>query len=206
MALTAERVNLAYKGDCRSGVRWMIGTLVVILAMAIYFYVTDPRSRPFVLSAAALIGLAIPVLVTGRGWLVPSEGTIVRQRLWVLRRRLNLSTVSKAELVNNRGGGLLLGLRRPGHRRRYYVGILGFSDYGFWSASPELLRLLADQLDRWTPAEARGDVPAQLREQADHVDAGGDLTASPLASRITFTVMNIAKGGGAVGGGSNLLP
>ena len=47
------------------------------------------------------------------------------------------------------------------------------------SQSPEFLRVLADQVERWSPE--RGAVVKLLRAQADHVVAGGDVRESPVA-------------------------
>jgi hypothetical protein len=44
---------------------------------------------------------------------------------------------------------------------------------------PELLRALADQIERWAPH--RGAVVKLLRARADHVAAGGPVWQSPVA-------------------------
>lgn len=90
------------------------------------------------------------------------------------------------DLVSNGGGGILLRASPPDRRRRAQVAVLALTLYVERSQDPDLLRLLADTLDRHGtnggPAVAR-----QLRAQAAHSDAGGDPRTSPLAALVTYT-------------------
>lgn len=198
MAVEGERVLIRGTKNW-SWLRWGIATLVVVAGMEVYFVVTDPSSWPWVAVTGVPIALLVWYLTTTRLWLEPDRGVFVEAHFGFLRREIPLPKMTEVKFVDNRAGGLLLGMRRPGRRRRYLLSLLVISDYGGSTVLAEYLRLYADQLERWVPAQARGDVVAGLRKQVAHLESGGSVEDSPLAKLVTRTISNVAKAGGAAG-------
>lgn len=183
---------------------WGVGTGVVVAVMMVYYFITDPSTRPFVLGIVGLFALGV-LVVRGRSQhLEPTTGVVDSRRLWLFRDRFALEKVTKVELVTNNGGGLALALSRRGRRRRF-LPLLLLGDYADLSLDPERLEALADQLERWVAADARGEVAALLREQADFVRTGAALTESPFASRVRYLWSNVAKGVGGSGSAAGWL-
>lgn len=184
----------------RSGIAWLIGTLVVSLGALTYLGVTEPRYAVGGAALGVVVILAGVAAFSGRQWLDPGEGTVTREWLWCRRRTIALIEARSVRLVNNRGGGLNLTIR-PSHGRTMLVPVLLLSDHVQRSQSPEILRLLADQVQR---SRSGGKVPDQLRRQAVHLEKGGTAQDSPLSGLVTHGVMTAAKAGGAAGGSSLL--
>ena len=178
----------------RSWVFWSTATAVGVVAIAVYYGITQPENRW--LAAVILAATAITVLgvASSRAWIEPATGTVVRENFWRLRRRAPLRSAKSISLVNNRAGGLHLGIK---HRRTTYVPVLLLTDYVERSQSPEMLRVLADQIDTHAPSAAPTAV--LLRRQADFIAAGGAAPDSPLAAMTTRGALNAAKAGGVHG-------
>jgi len=178
----------------RNWVFWTAGTAVAVVAIAAYYGITQPENR----WAAVLVvaGTAITALgvVSARTWIEPATGTVGRRLFWCLQRRARLSSATSVSLVNNRAGGLHLGIK---HRRTLYVPVLALTDYVERSQSPEILNLLADQIDTHVP-RARSTA-FLLRRQANFIAAGGAAPDSPLATMTSRGTLNAAKAGG-IGG------
>ncbi|VTR77564.1 hypothetical protein [Cellulomonas hominis] len=187
----------------RSGRRWLVATAVAVLVVMAVIAVTQPENRPAVLVTVPVLALLTAGLLWRSTWLEPAGGALVVLRLGRFRRRVPLGPTTSVALVPNGAGGLLLGARPQGSRRRLFVSVLSLTDYVEASLPPELLRSLADTLERHraggAPAVARA-----LRAQAEHLEAGGDLRGSPLAPLLTYGAVNAAKAGGAGAVGSQL--
>lgn len=184
----------------RSGLLWVAGTGLALLAAAGFVAATQPENRWAVAVVVPLLGLGLLTLLSIRTTIDPATGTVCRSVLWVRRRSTPLATASSVKLVNNRAGTLALGVSGAGDRTTY-LPVLTLTDYVERSQSPDFLRFLADQLGRWAPATTTG-VVTRLRGQADAVEAGAAPAETPLAPLITRGITGVAKGGGAGG----LLP
>ncbi|QGQ20584.1 hypothetical protein GC089_17060 [Cellulomonas sp. JZ18] len=181
----------------RSWYRWVTATFVAVLVMMAWVAVTQPENRVWVAVTLPLMGLWVTFLVRRSVTFDPGTGVVTRTVVGV-SRELRLVPGTEVALVPNGAGALLLALRPPGARRRTYLLILSMTDYVEASQPPELLRGLADTLERFCGPATRA-VVRQLREQADHVAGGGTARTSPLAALLTYGVLRAAKAGGAGG-------
>ena len=150
----------------------------------------------------------VPVLALFATWLLVrsvhvdrSAGRVVARSL-LGRRSVAWSEAARLELVNNRGGGLLLVVGERGSRRSLHLPILVLTDYVKRSPSPQTLQALAEDIERWAPG--RATVTTQLRRQARHLESGGSAQDSPLAALVTHGFTTATKGGGAAGATSLL--
>jgi hypothetical protein len=202
----SERVPIP-RLTSRSALAWAVGTLVVlVVVMAVLALVQPSYAVPAVVVAVLAVLVAVAV-GTRRLWLEPVSGRFVVQRLGVLRRAAELRDARSVALVDNRAGGLNLTVT-PASGRAVLVPVLLLSDQVQASQPAPLLRLLADQVEthgRSVPGGARADVPAVLRAQAEHLEAGGGAAESPCAALVSLGVLRAAQGGAAAGGGSSLL-
>jgi hypothetical protein len=177
-----------------SWVFWTVGTAVATVAIAVYYGITQPENRwaaVLVLAGTAITALGV---VSARTWIEPATGTIGRKLFWCLQRRTSLRSATSISLVNNRAGGLHLGIK---HRRTLYVPVVTLTDYVERSQSPEILGLLADQIDTHVPSGRPTAV--LLRRQVDSIAAGGAAPDSPLAAMTSRGALNATKAGG-IGG------
>lgn len=184
----------------RSAVAWLVGTVLVLLAVLGYLWVTQPANRWAAAVVLPVVLVAVLAVTGSRQWLDPGARTIAWQRFWVLRATVATSEVTGVGLVSNHAGGVLLSLR-AGHRRRH-LPVLLLSQYVRASQSPEICLAMAELVES-TPDP--GTVPDQLRAQARSIEAGAPPERSFLANRAGDRWARIAGGGGAVGGGSSLL-
>jgi hypothetical protein len=168
-----------------SAVAWLVGTLLSVLAAIAFLFVTQPENRWAVWVVLALIVLFVIFVSTGRRWIETSTGTVVWQRCWVLRSRVKLENATSFEFVSDPGVSLAVAIRSPESRRRRNIDVLLLTMYVKGSMAPELLNGFADQIERWSHAQAYGNLPKQLRAQAKHVNSGGEPDASPLARQLT---------------------
>lgn len=171
---------------------WMVATGVGVLVIFTVVFITQPDNRVFVLGTGPLFALYVIALSWRSTWLEPAEGVLLMVRWRVYHRRVPLGPGTQVALVPNRAGELLLGARPPGVRRRLYVPILALTVYVERSQDPDVLRLLADTLQR----HGTGGGPTvvrQLRTQAEYIEAGGHPRMSPLATPITYTAAPVLK-------------
>lgn len=185
----------------RSGWWWSAGTLLAVLAMSAYFFLTQPQNRWAVLVVVPVAALLVAFVLLRRTWVETGTGVVVRVTL-LGTRKVSLGEADKLELANNRGGALLLRVRQRGRRGSVYLPVLLLTDYVRRSQSPAVLEALAEQLETWAPR--RRPVAGQLRRQADHLRTGGSAEDSPLAALVSHGVISAAKAGGAAGGSSLL--
>jgi hypothetical protein len=177
----------------RGSVSWVAGTVVLAAVVLGWVALTQPGNRWAVAVATVLLGLATVRALARRIWLEPATGAVVRTSLRV-RHRVELGSARSIRFVDSRGGTLLLAVTDG---RTLYLPLLIHTSYVHRSQRPPILRLLAEQIDTWAP-EARA-VAAQLRGQADYLDANGPLDRSPLAVLVSHPVTGAAKLGGAGG-------
>src|SRR4051794_22198138 len=199
-SMASERVPVP-RLTSRSALVWVVGTLVVLLAVMGFLAVSQPQYAVPAVVVALLALVAGVGIASRRQWLEPGTGRFTVEWLWSMRRSVNLADASTVRLVDNRGGGLMLAVG-PRSGRPMMVPVLLLSDYVQESQPADLLRLLADQVDAFAPQP--GKVPGRLRRQAEHVAAGGPAAESPLAGLVTHGVTRAAKGGGAASGTSLL--
>jgi hypothetical protein len=185
----------------RSSRLWSGATLVALAVVCAYLFATQPHNRWAVLVVLAAAVLLAAFLLVRRTWVDTSTGEVV-QRTLLGTRAVPLGDVETMELTSNRGGVLLLRVRRRGSRRSTYLPVLALTDHVSRSQPAATLRALAEQVRTWAPE--RQQVLAQLRAQADHLEGGGSAEDSPLAPLVTTTVADAARGGGAAGGTSPL--
>lgn len=187
----------------RSAIAWCVGTVVAVVGILGYLYVTQPQNRWAVWVVGLLLVVFVVFLVSRRCWIETATGTVVWQRFWVSRTRLTLKDATAVEFVTNRGGSLSLGVRADRLRAQRHLPILNLTTYVEKSQPPEVLRGLADQLEQWSAVDAYGQVPNELRAQAKHVSSGGEPKDSPLAPRVSHSLSWGPAAGGAAGGGSD---
>lgn len=127
--------------------RWVTATLAATLGMAVYFGVTRPADRWAAVTFGTVFAVGTLWALSRRTWVEVATGTVVRETLWCLRRRVPLRR-AKVELVNNQHGALHLSVR---DRRRIYLPVLLDTVYVQRVQSPEILRVLVEQLIRHAP-------------------------------------------------------
>lgn len=92
-------------------------------------------------------------------------------------------------MTSNRAGQVHLEVSGAGRSGVLFLPLVAVDVGGDRSRAPEFLRLLADQVESWSPQ--RSGIVRELRGQADHLAAGGAVRSSPLARRLA------ARGGRA---------
>lgn len=163
----------------RSFWSWVIGTLIGGVVVLGYGFVTDPGNRPS--AAAGLVGfpMVLAAMVWHSTWVDPVDGVLTTVRWHLYHRSIPLRPGVELALVLNPRNDVLLRVRQPGAVRCLYIQILRRDIYVRKSLDPALLHLLADTLQRHTPAEAP-EIVDLLRAQSEHVAAGGAVDPSPL--------------------------
>lgn len=160
-----------------------VGVAVLgVVAVLAWVGVTQPGNRPFVVVGGVLLAACTLVVLGRRTWVDPAHGTIVRETLFVRSGAIAWADAAKVALTDNRAGQLLLEVRGAGRRTPVLVPLVAVDVGGDRAQGPDLLRLLANQVERWAPQHAT--VVARLRAQADHLAGGGDVRSSPLAQRL----------------------
>jgi hypothetical protein len=141
---------------------WGLATVVAVVVAMAFLAVTQPQYAAAGGGVVVVVLLAVVALVSGGQWIDTGSGRITSTRLRVLRRSVDLADARTVALVENRGGGLNLTVK-PRSGRAMLVPVLLLSDYVKRSQSPEVLRLLADQVEQ--RCSGAGKVPDQLRRQ-----------------------------------------
>ncbi|MBO0847477.1 MAG: hypothetical protein J2P22_18925 [Nocardioides sp.] len=162
----------------RSRSVWLaVGVAVVVaVAVVVWSLVTQP--------VAALVVVVVLVLVLGftaarRTFLDTDDGAVVRDVWGLLPRSTPWAGADVVRIRSNNGGQAMLEVRGTGRRRAIYLPLVAVDLGGDRSQSPEFLRMLADQIERWAPE--RASVVRELRAQAEHLESGGAVGESPLA-------------------------
>lgn len=186
-------------------VRWGIATAVGLVAVTVWAVVTQPPSvwGPGVPFMVVLLA-ALTVLAWVSRRLDADGGAVTQVRAGLLRRRVPLGPATEVVVVPNRAGGVVLGLRGPGERRRLYLPLLTADVYGDRMQPAAVFRALADAVERHGGAGGR-QVVAALRAQAQAADDGVPVRQTPLGGLATDGVLRAARAGGAAGAGGSLL-
>lgn len=173
----AERIRVP-RLLSRSRTAWLSVAVAVVVVVAgfVWALVTHP--------VAALVLVVVLVLVFGfligrRTFLDIDDGAVVRDVWGLLPRSTHWAGADAVTVRSNNGGQDLLEVRGPGRGASIYLPLVAVDLGGDRSQSPEFLRTLADQIERWAPERAA--VVSDLRAQADHLDSGGAVRESPLA-------------------------
>ena len=177
----AERVRVP---RLLSGSRSMwfsaIAAAVAIPAVVVWALLTQPVENQV---AAVVVGALLLAFLGGMVFRTTSldteRGLVVRTVCGVWQRSVAWADASVVRVRGNNAGQALLEVRGAGRRTSTYLPLVAADLGGDRTQSPELLRLLADQVERWSPE--RGAVVKLLRAQADHVATGGDVRESPVA-------------------------
>ena len=165
----------------KSARRWLIGTGVLVLVGYAWSFVTHPEDGLWSLPFVGLLALGALWMTWGSSWLDTRNGTLVTVHGRWLTERTQLGNGTTVTLVPDQIGRVLLAMRSPGSRRRRFMVLLAMTLYVENSTSPDVLRTLADTLERHG-AVGTADVVPVLLAQAAHLDAGGGPGTSPLAA------------------------
>lgn len=158
---------------------------------------------PAVFTLLPLVILVLAVIGQFSVWIDPDRGAIRWHRRIIRRVEVALSESTDVALVNS-GGTVMLRVRAG--KRGGHAPMLVLNEYTKASQAPELLRTLADALERHARPKVIGSVPAELRAQATFMAAGGLAESSPLAARSRNGVRRAAGAAGDAGGATDLLP
>ena len=178
----------------RSSRRWLVGTAVAAVAVGAYLGATQPGNRVYVVTAYPALTLFFVVLLWQSTWVDPVAGRVLRVRCRIWRREVPLAPGTEVALVPNGAGAVLL-RARPRGARGLVLPVVTRTDYVERSQPPDLLRVLADAVERHH-ADGAGSVARVLRRQADHLAAGGTVAGSPLGLLVTSGARTAAGTGG----------
>lgn len=165
----------------RSARRWLIGTGVLVVVGYAWSFATHPEDGLWSLPFVGLLALGALWMTWGSSWLDTTNGTLVTVHGRWLAERTQLGNGTTVTLVPDQIGRVLLAMRSPGARRRRFMVLLAMTLYVENSTSPDVLRTLADTLERHGAVGAADVVPVLLA-QAAHLDADGGPGTSPLAA------------------------
>ena len=164
----------------RSASLSLLVAVVAVLAVMGWALVTQPlvNQVAVVVVAVVLVG-GMGALAGRRTWLDTRRGALVR-RTWAGRaQETSWAEATTIRLQPNHAGQLMLQVRGAGRRGSVYLPLVAVDLGGDRSQPPEVLLVLADQVEAWAPQ--RASVVRQLRAHADHLAGGGAVRESPLA-------------------------
>jgi hypothetical protein len=157
-----------------------IAAAVSIPAVVVWGLLTQPMTNQIAgVVGSTVIVVFLALLIFRNTSLDTERGLVVRTICGVWDRPVAWAGASRVRIRNNNAGQALLEVRGEGRRSSTYLPLVAVDLGGDRSQPPEVLRMLADQIERWAPE--RGAVVKQLRAQADHVAAGGTVRESPVA-------------------------
>lgn len=157
----------------------VVATGVGLVAVAVWGLLTQPPAGQVAGTIAiALLILVLGTLVGRRTFLDTAGGAVVRDIWGVRRRTVPWADVDVLRIRANNAGLALLEVRRRGERTSIYLPLVAADAGGDRSQPPDLLRVLADEIERWAPS--REAVVRALRGQAEHVEAGRPVRESPI--------------------------
>jgi hypothetical protein len=153
------------------------GSIPVLVVWAL---LTQPVTNQVaaVVFGAVIIGFFVPLIYRSTS-LDTERGLVVRTICGVWDRPVAWAGASRVRIRNNNAGQALLEVRGEGRRTSTYLPLVAVDLGGDRSQAPEVLSMLADQIERWAPE--RGAVVKLLRAQADHMAAVGVVRESPVA-------------------------
>lgn len=156
---------------------WLTAVVSVLglLGIAVWAVLTQPPLNAALgVGSALLVAMVVGGLALRRHELDLAQGALVRTWGPGYRRSVPWRT-AQVQLVPNRGGQLMLAVRRETGRATY-LPLVAADLGGPRSQTPGFLRLLADEVERGGHRAVAG----RLRAQAEHLDAGGEVLGSPL--------------------------
>ncbi len=161
--------------------RWFIAACIGALVVIVVGLGDQPISWWGVGLAVIALGF-VPLFVwSEHRSLDPSTGTFHYGNLGFRNRAATLGPDLPIAMTDSGNGYLQLIL--GSFPQRILVPLLLINQYDRGSQPPEILRLLADQLDRFVPQQR--PLAAQLRQQADYItDRARPLDRSPLAESL----------------------
>jgi hypothetical protein len=186
----------------RSACFWMFGTLAGTLAMVAYLYVYGPaEDRPY--APLALLVIAFPVYLGLRARIyleVTDESVVLVQRRLLRTGRVDLVTASEVFLRGNGGGHAQLVARSDGSKA--YASLMMSTIYVQAYQRAEVLEPIIDGIERNRRLQVshRKALVRLLREQLEHVRAGGPVATAPLvvhAGDLTGVVGAVGAAGAA---------
>lgn len=184
----------------RSAYVWPVGTGVLALAMAGYIAGTDPENRIYALVVVLMVAFFVYLCVRSKQWLeVAEDGTTLVQRRAFVTRRVRLDDASEVFLRANNGGSAQLVAHGPGGKA--VASLLMASIYAQGYQRAEVLEAIIAGLSRNRRAGAR-ETAELLRQQLEHVRAGGPVKTAPLAVYANDLTGVIGAAGSAGAAGS----
>lgn len=175
----------------RSRSLWAAIWFVVLALPAVdaWVWVTDPANRPWTVLTLPAVYLAL-VAMTMRVELTTDPAALTwRSPLAWWRSTAPLNSRTTVQL---RGAGSTVSLHAHADGRRVGVSVdvLAATEYVQRSREPDELEALAEAV-RSSGARGGHEVARQLRAQAAHVRAGGDVASSPLATYLGRTLLGL---------------
>jgi len=141
--------------------------------------VTDPATWPWGIAMTVLLGAIVTSTAAQQTWLDQAGGRLLHRRAWVARWEVAWAEVRVVRLRHNFKGMVLLQVRGRRRLPALYVPVAGDDERGPRGQPPEVLRWLAGEIRRWSPAVHHG-VADELDAQAAHVEEGGSIHESPV--------------------------
>ncbi len=157
--------------------RWGAAGVVLLAVLAVAAWRLT-ETGPWLLGAPVVLAAAVLWVSTRRVRVDPAEGTLAVERgPW--RRAVALRDADWVHLADV-GHGVMALLVMPSDGGLVRVGVLVVGRVGEECRDPDTLRVLAGVLE--THVHTEDPLGAVLRLQADHLERGGDVASSPLAS------------------------
>jgi hypothetical protein len=154
-------------------------TLVAIVVGAAWVWFTDPANRGWVAGALPVIVVLSYLGIAQRVMLQTEPPALAWSAPGLWRRRVPLDEHTTVRL-RGAGATVYLHARRPDRRVGVALDLLALTEYTRRSRHPDELAALCEALRR-SRARGASEVVHRLREQAAHLQAGGDVGSSPLA-------------------------
>ncbi len=171
----------------RSAAGWavLVALLIVWPVLAVGTWITQGFQPVVVVGASLAFLLFAYLFLTQDVDLVPGTGgapaELVRHRLGIAPTRVPLDPGASVALERS-GGGIHLVARHGSRAVR--APLAWASVYVRHSRDAGVLRAVADVVEP-SGADGAGAVASTLRAQANHVERGGAVDDSPLATRVT---------------------
>ena len=168
----------------RSVTMWLSAGVAAagLVGVVVWALLTQPLVNQ-VCAVVLAVGLVLVLgfLIGRRTWIDTEVGVVGRDVWGLFPRTAAWAGADRVRVISTRGGQALLEVRGSGGRTSLHLPLVAVDLGGDRSQDPALLRVLADQVETWAPE--RRAVVDRLRAQADHLESGGAVRASPLIYR-----------------------